>query len=117
MSNRDGLRITFPAEARQIVDVTQPPYSADPTGERDCTQALIRALDDIVAIDREGFREWLEYFQKNPFSSKGLPEARKDYGLVYPPEPPPARILYFPGGTYLVSDTIRYSFRDLQNSI
>ncbi|MFW6286534.1 MAG: glycosyl hydrolase family 28-related protein, partial [Candidatus Sumerlaeota bacterium] len=111
------MEIRFPKEAKQIVDVTKAPYHCDPTGKQDCTEALIRALDDIIAVDREGYRETLRQMEDYPFESEGLPEVRKDWGAVYPLSPPPARILYFPKGTYLVSDTVRYTYRDLQNSI
>jgi len=49
------------------LDVTRPPYAADPTGKRDCTEAIQRAVNDA-----------------------------RDRGLV----------CFFPGGTYLISDTI-----------
>ena len=115
MPDRKAERITFPAEARQIVDVTQPPYEADPTGREDCTEALVRALDDIVRPWRDGFKEQDAFYKENPFEYEGLFEARKQHGMIFLPVPAPARILYFPEGTYLVSDTLRYSFRDLQN--
>ena len=115
MPDRKAERITFPAEARQIVDVTQPPYGADPTGKEDCTEALIRALDDIVRPWRDGFKEQDAFYRENPFEYEGLFEARKQHGMIFLPVPAPARILYFPHGRYVVSDTLRYSFRDLQN--
>lgn len=40
--------IVFPSDALAVVDVTKAPYHCDNSGERDCTAALIRALDDLV---------------------------------------------------------------------
>ncbi|MFW5863842.1 MAG: glycosyl hydrolase family 28-related protein [bacterium] len=111
------MDIRFPKEAKQIVDVTKPPYNCDPTGKEDCTAALVQALDDIIELDREGFRETQDRYAKYPFELEGTPESNKVFGAIYPLSPPPARILYFPKGVYLVSDTIRYTFRDLQNPI
>ena len=58
-----ALALDIPAQAPQIVETvyptedvvvadivaTQAPYSADPTGERDCTAVLQRAVDDCAA--------------------------------------------------------------------
>lgn len=108
--------ITFPADARAVVDVTKSPYNCDSSGRIDCTDALVRALDDIVRPWRDSLREQSTFYEQNPFEDTGIFEARKPPGLIFHPLPPPARILYFPAGTYLVSDTIRYSFLDVQNA-
>jgi hypothetical protein len=115
VSDRKDREIRFPASARQIVDVTEAPYHCDPTGRDDCTAALLRALDDAVRPWREAFEQQDAFYKENPFEYEGLFEARKPHGMIFLPVPAPARILYFPKGTYLVSDTLRYSLRDLQN--
>jgi len=107
--------ITYPENCRAIVDVTQAPYHCDPTGAVDCTAALIRALDDIVRPWRQSFAEQETFYAENPFEYTGLFEARKSHGPIFHPVSPEAKILYFPAGTYQVSDTIRYTLRDLQN--
>ena len=46
-------------------------------------------------------------------------ESKKVKGVVsviFPTHPFPSKILYFPNGTYKVSDTILYSFDDLNNT-
>jgi hypothetical protein len=112
---RTGDRITFPPEAKAVVDVTKAPYNADPSGKTDCTDALVRALDDVVRPWRDALQEQTAFYRENPFEYTGLREARKGAGLIFAVTPPEARILYFPAGTYLVSDTLRYTIRDLQN--
>ncbi|MFO7955470.1 MAG: glycosyl hydrolase family 28-related protein [Candidatus Brocadiia bacterium] len=107
--------ITFPPDAQQIMDVTQSPYNCDPTGQEDCTEALVRALDDAVRPWRDAFKEQAAFYRQNPFEYEGLFEARKPHGMIFLPVPAPAKTLYFPRGTYLVSDTLRYTLRDLQN--
>lgn len=41
----------FPADAG-VIDVTQPPYDADPTGQRDSTEAIQRALSQHASGNR-----------------------------------------------------------------
>jgi len=108
--------ITFPAEAKAIVDVTQPPYNLDRTGNTDCTRGLIQAFNDVVELGRKELIRTEQYFAQNPFSGESLQVIRQKGGIMHPQHLPPTRILYFPNGTYLVSDTIRYTVRDLQNS-
>ncbi len=115
MSNSERHEIRFPAGAEAVVDVTKAPYNCDPTGKEDCTAALVQALDDLVRPWRDAFERQDAFFRENPFEYEGLFEARKSHGMIFVPVPPPARLLYFPHGTYLVSDTLRYTLRDLQN--
>ena len=63
LGTEPALALDVPAQAPQIVETvyptedvvvadivaTQAPYSADPTGERDCTAVLQRAVDDCAA--------------------------------------------------------------------
>ena len=104
-----------------VVDVTKPPYSADPTGQQDCTEALCRALDDILAREIEGVAAMRRRLLEDPRDNFRIGfENRKMNGVptvIFPEDPPPARILYFPAGTYLISDTITYSFENLVNLI
>jgi hypothetical protein len=52
--------IQFPADSG-VVDVTQPPYEADPTGQRDSTASFQQAIDDLTmkGVDAFGWREIL----------------------------------------------------------
>ena len=126
--------IVYPKNLSAIVNVTQPPYNADPTGQRDCTSALIRAIDDIIRTDRKALKKTIAIIQKGRkdvlradqigFAQRQRilrenPEAIIGFERcsgTFPYRNAPGRILYFPHGVYLVSDTISYSFRDLQNA-
>lgn len=116
MQDVHAEEIRFPAAAKAVVDVTKAPYHCDPTGKEDCTAALLRAIDDAVRPWRDKLKEEMAFYAENPFEYEGLFEARKPQGLIFHVVPPPPKILYFPKGTYLVSDTLRYSFDDLQNA-
>lgn len=43
--------IIYPEDAG-IIDVTQPPYNADPTGNKDATKAIQQALNDYISSNR-----------------------------------------------------------------
>ena len=106
---------------RIVVDVTKPPYCADPTGRVDATAAICRAIDDILARDIEGVQAVRTKLLEDPRDNFRLGfENRKMGGVptvIFPEDPPAARILYFPRGTYLISDTLTYSFENLKNLI
>ncbi len=108
----------YPENLRVVVDVTKPPYCADPTGKIDCTDALIRAYNDLMLED-------VAAFQKTFAEMKNAPEDQDTYigfqtrktkagkfNVSFSEDLPPAKILYFPNGTYLVSDTIVYRTRE-----
>lgn len=125
--------ILYPADLEALVDVTKPPYNADPTGKTDCTAALIRAVDDVLRPDLEALKETLRTIKEKPqlaFWYTKLPFEKRQQFLrdnplasigqekpqaIFPYKNSPAKILYFPNGTYLVSNTITYSFEDLVN--
>ena len=73
-----------------VFDVTQSPYNLKGDGETDCTDGLIQLYDDILARLETGGGGW-----GNP---------GPDYTI--------SPIIYFPRGTYLVSDTIIYSGKE-----
>ncbi len=109
-------KISFPENCRAIVNITQAPYHCDPTGQSDCTEALIRAIDDVVRPWRDTLKREMAFYAENPFEYEGTFEARKPHGSIFLTVPAEAKMLYFPKGTYLLSDTLRYSFDDLQNT-
>ena len=106
---------------KAVIDVTQPPYCADPTGQVDCTDILRRVFDDILSREIEGVlatekrltteRLDLEQYYIG-FENRRWKEG---YSVIYPEYVPESRIIYFPAGTYLVSDTVSYTLKDLQN--
>ncbi len=105
-----------------ILDVTKPPYNADNTGKTNCTAVLRQAMDDCLKgyIDAlEVLRRKLlaEYEKSGENVYAGAEAGRVVDGKVFmtmPEEIPSARIIYFPAGTYLVSDTISYTFDNLK---
>lgn len=108
----------YPDIARNIVDITKAPYYADNTGHTDCTEILCRAIDDSLRgyIDRlTAMREELLALYKEQGENVylGSESGRVVDGEVYvtlPKELPPSKILYFPNGTYLIGDTLSYTF-------
>ena len=141
VSNPKTKEFVYPPEVKGIIDVTKAPYFADNTGKQDCTAALIRAFDDMLREDRQlmqearaltrgvpkqsvyhdakrgvytatelSFEERQRILKANP---KALIGFERPHG-VFPGRQAPAKILYFPNGSYLVSDTLTYSFTDLK---
>ena len=110
-----GENVIYPAAATAIVDVTQPPYNVDNSGKTDCTEALIRAYDDMLRPVLSGFQESLRAVEENPDTTLGF-ESSAARGVLFPDRTPPSRILYFPNGIYQVSNTIVYSFDNLKNT-
>lgn len=114
--------IIFPSDLKTIIDVTKPPYSCDNTGVKDCTDALIRVMDDVLRPTYEGQKAIEKELATDPrtdFVHWSSVENRKSNGkwqAIFPAELSPARIIYFPNGTYKVSNTICYTFTDLHNS-
>ena len=117
----------YPIRSSVILDVTQPPYCADNTGKTDCTVILKQIFDDVLRREIEGVKESSDLLVKmsdngkntvyDGFENRVYKNTREDAGVfvLYPRVVPPAKIIYFPKGTYLVSDTITYSFENLKN--
>ncbi|MBO7150593.1 MAG: hypothetical protein J6V82_02465, partial [Clostridia bacterium] len=113
------MSFQFPEGCKAIVDVTKAPYFADPTGTRDSTEALKKAVDDVLSAYEKAFYETKEklYAIKEPDALISF-EIRKIgqlHNVIFPEFLPPSRILYFPTGTYLVSDTISYEKEEFRN--
>lgn len=104
-----------------VIDVTQAPYFADNTGRVDCTDILCRVLDDILIREVEGVDAMRARLMADPREDCRIGfENRKVKGVptvIFPEDPPTAKLIYFPRGTYLVSDTITYSLETLKNTI
>lgn len=112
----------YPIITDTIIDVTKAPYFADNTGKTDCTAVLRQIFDDILQREIDGVKE--TYARLREMSENGTKniydgfENRDDWqgvNVIYPQYVPDERIIYFPAGTYLVSDTITYTLKDLQN--
>ena len=110
----------YPVVCKNIIDVTKPPYNADNTGRTDCTKVLRQVLDDVLIREVEGVEEsrkrLIEMGTNNVY--RGF-ENRLHLGgkinVLYPEVVPPSRIIYFPAGVYLVSDTVSYTLENLRN--
>ena len=111
----------YPISSKTVIDVTKPPYCADNTGRTDCTAALRQVFDDVLIREVEGVLATEKRITgERPDLDEyclGFENRRwKDgYSVIYPEFVPDARIIYFPAGTYLVSDTVTYTLTNLQN--
>ncbi len=114
----------FPIQSSTILDVTKPPYCADNTGKTDCTKILCQVLDDLMQREIDGINATFEKIKRLSNDGELLIYdgfENRSYGdhfginVLFPEITPEAKIIYFPKGTYLVSDTITYSHKDLQN--
>jgi len=114
----------FPKDFDGLVDVTKPPYNCDNTGKEDCTEALCRAIDDIFGEYLDAFKKTVEKLDAMEGDEAWIGfEIRKINGnrcVIWPEKLPKSKIIYFPNGTYLVSDTVSYSlehFRNIFNNV
>lgn len=109
----------YPDNLNNIIDVTKAPYYADNTGKTDCTDILCRIFDDIMLREIEGIKETESRLHSLGENDVYIGfESRIENNLVrviFPEFVPDAKIIYFPKGTYLVSDTVTYSYHDLKN--
>lgn len=116
----------YPENCSAILDVTKPPYCADNTGKTDCTDVLCRALDDLLLREAEGIRASAAAMEAAGTDEKGFAyrgfENRKylyrgnsEINIIFPEYTPFARVIYFPAGTYLVSDTVTYRIENVRN--
>ena len=109
----------FPERAEAILDVTKAPYFADPTGQTDSTEAICRAIDDVMSAYERAFYETKEklYAHEEPDAliSFEIRKVGQKHNVIFPEVLPPSRIIYFPNGTYLVSDTLTYHKEEFRN--
>ncbi len=113
------MSMFFNERFKGVIDVTKPPYNVDNTGKIDCTETLNKIVDDILAENIKGMKETTEKLLAMPDPNARISfEIRKDDGIlnvIFPENLPLGKIIYFPNGTYLVSDTISYSHENLCN--
>lgn len=108
----------YKAQYKNFIDVTQAPYWADNTGKSDCTQVLRNVFDDLLRREISGIQETKDKLLRSEIPTYIGFESRitKGYlGVIFPEYVPASRIIYFPAGTYLVSDTVGYTLDNLQN--
>ena len=109
----------YPHNAKAVIDVTKAPYYCDNTGRTDCTEALRRAMNDVLYPNIDGIQRALDKLNASDDPNYAVSfEIEKINGVpsvIFPEELEPAKILYFPNGTYLVSDTIAHSLENLKN--
>ena len=109
----------YPDNLKNIIDVTKAPYYADNTGKTDCTEVLKRVFDDLLIREIKGVKATEERLQELGENDVYIGfESRIEKHLIrviFPEYVPDARIVYFPDGTYLVSDTVTYTLKDLKN--
>lgn len=105
-----------------IIDVTKPPYCVDNSGETDCTKTLCQILDDILIRQVDALKKTYEKLIELSDDKKenvylGMETGKVENGklnITYPEHEPSNKIVYFPKGKYLVSDTITYSLDNLK---
>ena len=106
-------------KSKAIIDVTKPPYNADNTGKSDCSNAIRQAIDDVLLPNIDGLlRAKNKLLAMNDPNAKISFEIRKENNVlfvIFPEELEPTKILYFPNGTYLVSNTLSYTLENLSN--
>lgn len=122
ISLTNAQNIIYPPDALAVIDVTKAPYNCDSTGMKDCTEALIRAMDDVLRPTLKGQRAIEQELRDDPRSDfyhhLGVENRKiKDEVIaIFPSRLSPSKILYFPDGIYRVSNTVCYTFEDLNNS-
>ncbi len=112
----------YPVHGTNLIDVTKAPYFVDNTGKTDCTDTLIRILDDVLSRQVVALHETYDKLveMSNGMTEDvflGLEGGRIEKGKVhicFPENEPSTKIIYFPKGEYLVSDTITYSLKNLK---
>lgn len=106
-----------------VLNICKAPYFADPTGKEDCTEAILRALDDVTRVTLLSWRQTLAELEALPLQGTHYlnlsAENRRENGVLLATTHvrlPYLPVIYFPEGTYLVSNTLCYRHKDLVNT-
>ncbi len=109
----------YPLNFGNIIDVTKAPYFADNTGKVDCTAALRQVFDDLLEREVKGVKETVQKLytlgENDVYIGFESRIEKKLVRVIFPEFVPDARIIYFPKGTYLVSDTVTYTKDNVKN--
>lgn len=112
--------VVFPPQAKAVLDVTKEPYCLDPTGKEDCTQKLRQLLDDLMSKIVADMKYVYDLLRDVPNNTYINVSNRKLDNIIMAVDPlinTQIPMIYFPNGTYLVSDTVSYTLRNLRNSM
>lgn len=109
--------VIYPENCKAILDVTKAPYFVDNTGTEDCTEKLIQILNDVMSVhanEMERIYETLCHSKEGTYIGvSNRVQNGKVFGIhPYIIQTP---IIYFPNGTYLISDTVTYTIQNLHN--
>lgn len=110
--------VVFPKHSRAVIDVTKAPYFVDSTGQEDCTEKLRSILNDLMSDIIKDMKEVYDTLQHVPNGTYLSVENRKLNDRIFAIMPCTLNqvpMIYFPNGTYLVSDTISYTTPELHN--
>lgn len=104
------MNYIFPENCKTVIDITKPPYCADNTGKTDCTKILCKIIDDIMSAYKKAFdateAKLSAMDDPNALISFEIRKVNGRKNVISPEKLPPSKIIYFPKGTYLVSNTI-----------
>ena len=75
-----------------VLNICEAPYFADPTGAKDCTEAILRALDDSAGKVSRAYKKGLAEVEALPSKGRhkypGSTESYRENGKPLTPGPP-----------------------------
>ncbi len=110
--------VVFPPQSKAVLDVTKAPYFLDPTGKEDCTEKLKNLIDDLLKgmiLEMQDVYERLCNAPNGTYISNENRRLNDRVFAIFPCSINQIPMIYFPNGTYLVSDTISYTLKELHN--
>lgn len=110
--------LVFPKQSRAVLDVTKAPYFLDNTGQEDCTEKLRSLLNDLMSEiikDMQKVYDELHHVPNGTYLSVENRRLNDRIFAIMPCSLNQIPMIYFPNGTYLVSDTISYTTPELHN--
>jgi len=114
--------IRYPDGCKAFIDVTKAPYFADNTGKTDCTSIIVGILDELMKKTYDATVAAYEKLKKLPVGASLGDSPVTENKVVdtevvcmYPEDMVQLPTLYFPNGTYLVSDTLTYTLEKFGN--
>ena len=114
--------LQYPQECRGIIDVTKAPYFADNTGKEDCTEIIVGIINELTGRYKTAMLETYEKMKSlkvGEFLGDNYVTENKvvdtEIVAMYPEDMIQLPVIYFPEGTYLVSDTLTYTHEEFGN--